>query len=68
MSLAAPAIYADLQGLAGLKAGARADLVLINADTRAIEATISGGRIAALTGALATRFLVRLDRMRVAAE
>jgi alpha-D-ribose 1-methylphosphonate 5-triphosphate diphosphatase len=49
-------------------AGLRADLVLVNADTRAIEATIAGGRIAAMSGAIATRFLARLDRLRVAAE
>jgi alpha-D-ribose 1-methylphosphonate 5-triphosphate diphosphatase len=68
MVSSAPADILGLKDRGRIKAGSRADLVLINADTRAIEATISGGRIAALSGALATRFLARLDRMRVAAE
>lgn len=37
--------------------GRRADLTIINATTRAVEATISGGCIAFLSGEAATRFI-----------
>ncbi|MEV8465187.1 amidohydrolase family protein [Fluviibacterium sp. DFM31] len=37
--------------------GKRADLTVVNADTRQVEATICAGRISFLTGEAATRFL-----------
>ncbi|MYM55466.1 alpha-D-ribose 1-methylphosphonate 5-triphosphate diphosphatase [Thalassovita mangrovi] len=48
--------------------GKRADLVVIHKRTRAIEATISDGRLAYLAGEAAHRFLARPDSLRMAAE
>jgi len=51
---------ARIMGLADrgrLAEGARADLAVIERDTRRIGATIAGGRISYLTGAAAARFL-----------
>lgn len=48
--------------------GRRADLVVINTETRAVEATICGGRITHLAGAAALRFLGAGRPLRLAAE
>lgn len=48
--------------------GKRADLTVINAETRMVEATICGGRITFLTGEAATRFLGAEGSARLAAE
>ncbi|MEM7269063.1 MAG: alpha-D-ribose 1-methylphosphonate 5-triphosphate diphosphatase [Pseudomonadota bacterium] len=40
-----------------LESGARADIVVMNPDTRRIEATLAGGRIAFLSGEVARRFI-----------
>lgn len=51
---------AEIMGLADrgrIDYGRRADLAIVNAETRAVEATISGGRLAYLTGDAAARFL-----------
>ncbi|MDC0738448.1 alpha-D-ribose 1-methylphosphonate 5-triphosphate diphosphatase [Cognatishimia sp. SS12] len=48
--------------------GKRADLAIVNADTKAIEATISAGRIVHLTGEAANRFLSKETDMPLAAE
>lgn len=62
---------AQILGLADrgrLAPGLRADLVLVNAETRGIEATISAGRLSHLSGEAARRFLVRPAVLRLAAE
>ena len=51
-----PARILRLPDRGRLDPGRRADLTVINAETRAIEATISGGRIAYLAGEAAHRF------------
>lgn len=51
-----------------LAPGKRADLVVVNAETRAIEATISGGRLAYMTGEAARRFLRQPQALEIAAE
>ncbi len=48
--------------------GRRADLVVINAKTRAIEATICGGRVTHLAGEAAQRFVGGRASLRMAAE
>ncbi|MBR9650544.1 alpha-D-ribose 1-methylphosphonate 5-triphosphate diphosphatase [Thalassovita aquimarina] len=48
--------------------GKRADLVVIHKRTRAIEATISDGRLAYLAGEAAHRFMSRTNLLRMAAE
>lgn len=48
--------------------GKRADLVVINAKTRAIEATISDGRLTHLCGGAAARFLQVQNGVQIAAE
>lgn len=51
-----------------LELGKRADLVVINEATRAIEATISDGRITHLAGEAAHRFSDARNRVPIAAE
>lgn len=51
-----------------LNPGMRADMVVVNRETRVIEATISGGRLAYLAGAAGRRFLAQPEMMRMAAE
>ena len=48
--------------------GLRADLVVVNAETRAIEATIAAGRLTYLAGEAGCRFLSQPQAMRMAAE
>lgn len=42
-----------------LEPGMRADLVVVNAETRAIEATIAGGRLSYLSGEAGRRFMAQ---------
>jgi N-acyl-D-aspartate/D-glutamate deacylase len=51
-----------------LNPGLRADLVVVNAETRAIEATIAGGRLTYLAGEAGCRFLSQPQALRMAAE
>ena len=46
----------------------RADLTIVNQDTRLVEATITGGRIAYLAGEAAHRFMTAGAQMALAAE
>lgn len=48
--------------------GRRADLTIVNATTRGIEATIAGGCITHLAGEAAARFLGQRSALRMAAE
>lgn len=48
--------------------GRRADLCVVNAETRAIEMTIAGGRLSYLAGEAAHRFAHRIHGLSVAAE
>lgn len=52
-----PARVAGLDDRGRLVPGARADLVVVEPRTRRIEATVTGGRMAHLSGAAAARFL-----------
>ncbi|MBU9700061.1 alpha-D-ribose 1-methylphosphonate 5-triphosphate diphosphatase [Rhodobacteraceae bacterium HSP-20] len=51
-----------------LDVGLRADLVVVDQETREIAATIAGGRLSHLSGRAAARFLSVRDGMRMAAE
>ena len=51
-----------------LDAGLRADMVVIHAATRVIEATICGGRLTYLAGEAAQRFMVQQQSQALAAE
>ncbi|MBC2836868.1 alpha-D-ribose 1-methylphosphonate 5-triphosphate diphosphatase [Paragemmobacter straminiformis] len=51
-----------------IAAGLRADLVVVNAATRQVEATIAGGRLAYLSGEAGRRFMAQPQAMRMAAE
>jgi alpha-D-ribose 1-methylphosphonate 5-triphosphate diphosphatase len=51
-----------------IEPGLRADLVVVHAATRRIEATIAGGRLTYLAGEAARRFLSQPAAMRMAAE
>lgn len=52
-----------------LNPGMRADVVVVNAATRVIEATIAGGRMTYLAGDAAQRFLaIQADTIQLAAE
>jgi len=48
--------------------GLRADLVVVNAATRAIEATITRGRLTYLAGEAGCRFVSQPQALRMAAE
>ncbi len=48
--------------------GLRADLTVVHAGTRAVEATIAGGRLTHLTGGAAARFMAALGAVAMAAE
>jgi len=64
----APARIIGLDNRGRIAPGKRADFVVINEDNRRIEATVSAGRIAHLSGALAGRLLGGRQDMRMAAE
>lgn len=55
----APARIIELSDRGEIAQGQRADLVAINAQTRAVEMTISAGRVAHLAGELAARMVGR---------
>ncbi|MEQ8896145.1 MAG: alpha-D-ribose 1-methylphosphonate 5-triphosphate diphosphatase [Roseovarius sp.] len=48
--------------------GRRADLAIVNADTRQVEATLVAGRVTHMTGEAARRFLQSPGRLAMAAE
>ena len=50
-----------------IAAGQRADAVIINKNTRAIEATIAGGKFAFITGEVANRILQAGENVQIAA-
>lgn len=64
----APAEILRLADRGRLNPGMRADMVVMNRDTRMIEATISGGRLAYLAGEAGRRFLAQPQALRMAAE
>lgn len=62
---------AEIMGLADrgtLDHGKRADFVVVNEATRAIEATVSGGRLTYLAGGAGARMVSALQETRMAAE
>ena len=64
-------VPARIMGLADrgrIAPGLRADFVVVNTTTRRIEATISAGRIAYLSGALAERLFSKGPELPLAAE
>jgi alpha-D-ribose 1-methylphosphonate 5-triphosphate diphosphatase len=63
-----PAEILRLADRGRLDPGLRADLVVVNARTRAVEATICGGALTFLAGEAAQRFLSRPQPLRLAAE
>ncbi len=63
-----PAEILRLADRGRLEPGLRADLVVVNAETRAIEATITAGRLAYLSGEAGRRFLAQPQALRMAAE
>lgn len=68
MISAAPARILGLPDRGMIDYGRRADLTIVNADTREVEATLVAGRITHLTGEAAHRFLSIGNRMALAAE
>ena len=63
-----PAEILRLPDRGRLDYGRRADMVVINEETRAVEATIAGGKLAYLSGEAARRFLAAPQAMSLAAE
>jgi alpha-D-ribose 1-methylphosphonate 5-triphosphate diphosphatase len=63
-----PADILNLSDRGCIEPGRRADLVVVNAATRQIEATITCGRLAYLTGDAAGRFLRVAEDISLAAE
>ncbi|MEZ5713745.1 MAG: alpha-D-ribose 1-methylphosphonate 5-triphosphate diphosphatase [Paracoccaceae bacterium] len=63
-----PARVMKLADRGTLAPGKRADIVVMNAETRVIEATLSAGRPAYLAGAAALRLVSSLPQSRLAAE
>ena len=63
-----PAEILRLPDRGRLEPGLRADLVVVDAATRTIEATICGGRLTYLAGEAARRFLAQPATLRIAAE
>ena len=68
MISATPARILGLTDRGRLEPGLRADLVVVNAETRAIEATITAGRLAHLSGEAGRRFMAQPQMGRMAAE
>ncbi|MDT8855450.1 alpha-D-ribose 1-methylphosphonate 5-triphosphate diphosphatase [Paracoccaceae bacterium Fryx2] len=68
MLSANPAEILRLPDRGRLTPGLRADLVVMRADTREVEATICGGRLSYLAGEAGRRFLSQPQPMRMAAE
>ncbi len=64
----APAEILRLADRGRLDPGMRADLVIVNGETRVIEATIAGGQLAYLAGEAGRRFLSQPQALRMAAE
>ena len=62
-----PAAIMGLTDRGHIAEGLRADLVVVNAETRRIEATFAAGRVAHLSGDLALRFLARPEAARALA-
>ncbi|MBK5933071.1 alpha-D-ribose 1-methylphosphonate 5-triphosphate diphosphatase [Rhodovulum imhoffii] len=63
-----PAEILRLPDRGRLDFGRRADLCVVNAQTRAVEMTISGGRLSYLAGEAAHRFAQRIHLLDMAAE
>lgn len=63
-----PARIMRLRDRGTLGFGKRADIVVMNPDSRAIEATITGGRLTYLAGEAGRRFLSQTQVARIAAE
>lgn len=63
-----PAAIMGLPDRGLIAPGKRADLVVVHAATRRVEATICGGRITHLTGGAAARFMKSEPGLRMAAE
>ncbi|WP_126975982.1 alpha-D-ribose 1-methylphosphonate 5-triphosphate diphosphatase [Frigidibacter oleivorans] len=63
-----PAEILRLPDRGTLDFGRRADVTVVNAETRAVEATIAGGRLSYLSGEAGRRFLAAPQVMRLAAE
>lgn len=68
MISSSPASILGLLDRGRLDPGKRADLVIVNEETRQIEATIAGGRLAWLSGEAGVRLLSRVEAQRMAAE
>lgn len=63
-----PARVLGMADRGSLATGLRADLVIVDKETREIAATIAGGRLSHLSGRIAARFMAARDGMRIAAE
>ncbi|MEI4469912.1 alpha-D-ribose 1-methylphosphonate 5-triphosphate diphosphatase [Frigidibacter sp. MR17.24] len=63
-----PAEILRLPDRGRLDPGRRADVTILNAATRAVEATICGGRLTWLSGEAGARFLAQPQALRLAAE
>lgn len=63
-----PAAIMGLSDRGRIAEGLRADLVVLNPETRQIEATICAGRIAYLSGEAGNRFVQAMSDLAVAAE
>lgn len=63
-----PAEILRLADRGRLDPGQRADLTVVNPETRAVEATIVAGRLSYLSGEAGRRFMAQPQAMRIAAE
>ncbi len=68
MIAANPAEILRMPDRGRLDPGLRADIVVVHAETRTIEATICGGRLTYLAGEAGRRFIAQPQAMRLAAE
>lgn len=64
----APAQIMKMADRGQIKEGLRADLAIVNAETREIEATLSKGALAFAGGAVAQRLIAPMRQMQLAAE